>query len=337
MAGVDLGPGLNQRDYIASTDITDSTMYGREADGDDFSGMGTYQDARNSEMPRRLVLVLNNAGTTLAKGQALKWSTGYYGSKVEKATDGSRICGYVDGQRPTTIASGAAFYMVKRGPCTVLSDGTAITEGDFVTSGGTTGQVKSLGSSTGLSYTSVADSAAIAATAAQTAYDKTFSIPANSLKVGSRIRVKAVGTVSTFTGTETLNAILRLGTTDFFATGAVDGTSGDIFTIEGEVVVRTIGASGTAYGTANVSLGAALTVTAKPIVKASTTIDTTAAISVNVTQTASSTGETSVLNILSVDVLGPEGSAGSGNATGIAMADCAAGSATLFRIFANCI
>jgi len=335
MAGVDLGPGLNQRDYIASTDITDSTMYGREADGDDFSGMGTYQDARNSEMPRRLVLVLNNAGTTLAKGQALMWSTGYIGSKVEKATAGSRICGYVDGQRPTTIASGAAFYMVKRGPCSVLLDATACKEGDGLAVGAASGQVKAVSANAPARYVNVAASTAISDTVTETAFSTAVTLPANSLKVGSVIRVRAQGIVTSSNSSDTLDVALRLGTTDVIATGAVNSTNDDIIYITADIVIRTIGASGTFVAAGTTANGVVGTATALPRLKASTAIDTTAAISVNCSATWSvaSASNSVRLDVMDVEVIG---SVDSSIVSAWAMADAAAASGTLVRAYVNC-
>lgn len=335
MAGVDLGPGLNQRDYIASTDITDSTMYGREADGDDFSGMGTYQDARNSEMPRRLVLVLNNSGGALAKGQALMWSAGYIGSKVEKATAGSRICGYVDGQRPTTIATGAAFYMIKRGPCSVLLDATACKEGDGLAVGAAAGQVKAVGSGVSARYVSTAASTAVTNTTTQTAFDTAVTLAANTLKVGSRIRVRAQAIATATNSTDTLNIILRLGTTDLLATGAVDVANSDIGFIDAEFVVRTIGASGTMVGVGHTAIGAPGTVTSKPKILASTAVDTTTALSVNATATWSvaNAGNSCRLDLMDVEVLPPVDTSVINT---WAMADAAAASGTLVRAYVNC-
>lgn len=335
MAGVDLGPILNQRDYIASADISDTTMYGREADGDDFAGTSTYQDARNSEMPRRLVMVYNNAGATLAKGQALMWSAGYYGTRVEKATAGSRICGYVDGQRPTTIPSGAVFYMVKRGPVSVLLDATACKEGDGLAVGAASGQVKAVGANASARYVSVAASAAISNTVTQTAFDKSVSLAANTLKPGSRIRVRGQVIATSTNSTDTLDLTLRLGTTDLIATGAVDVGNNDIGYIDAELVVRTIGASGTVVGVAHTALGAPGTVTAKPKALASTTIDTTAAQSVNITATWSvaSASNSCRLDVMTVEVLPPVDPS---VVNTWAMADAAAASGTLVRAYANC-
>ena len=98
---------------------------------------------------------------------------------------------------------------------------------------------------------------------------------------------------------------LRLGTTDILATGAVDVANGDIGYIDADIVIRTIGASGTMVAAGVVALGVPGTVTAKPKLMASTAIDTTAAISVNVSATWSvaNAGNSVRLDVLDVQVI----------------------------------
>ena len=335
MAGVDLGY-VNQKDGIASADITDTTIFGREADGDDFSSTGVYQDARNSEMQRRLVLVKNNSGAALAKGQALMWSAGYYGTKVELATAGKRICGYVDGQRPTTVPIGDAFLMVKRGPCSVLLDATACKEGDGLAVGAASGQVKAVSANNPVRYVAVAASTAISDTVTETAFSNAVTLAANSLKVGTVIRVKAQGIVTSSNSSDTLDVALRLGTTDVIATGAVNSTNDDIIYITADIVIRTIGASGTFVAAGTTANGVVATATALPRLKASTAIDTTAAISVNCSATWSvaSASNSVRLDVMDVEVLG---SVDPSIVTAWAMADAAAASGTLVRAYVNCV
>ena len=79
----------------------------------------------------------------------------------------------------------------------------------------------------------------------------------------------------------------------------------DIGYIEADIVIRTIGAGGTMVAAGVVALGAEGTVTAKPKKLASTAIDTTAAISVNVSATWSvaSAGNSVRLDVLDVQVM----------------------------------
>lgn len=128
-----------------------------------------------------------------------------------------------------------------------------------------------------------AASSAVTNTATETSFDNSIlTIPANTLNLGDVIRVRAQGIATATNSTDTLNVRLRLGTTAFIATGAVDVANNDIFTIDADVVIRTIGASGTAVASGYTAIGAAGTATARPQFAASTTIDTTAAISANI-------------------------------------------------------
>mgnify|MGYP003393190716 CR=1 FL=1 len=156
-----------------------------------------------------------------------------------------------------------------------------------------------------MAYSSVAASAAISNLTAETAFDKTYSIESNSLKAGDVIRILAQGTATATNSTDTLDFQLRLGTADIFATGAVDVADGDIFYIQADIVIRTIGASGTFVGAGITANGVPGTVTGRPRFKASTALDTTADISVNCSATWSvaSASNSCRLDILNVQVL----------------------------------
>lgn len=156
-----------------------------------------------------------------------------------------------------------------------------------------------------LAYSSVAASTAVTATTTQTAFDKAVTIPANTLRVGDIIRVRAQAIATATNSTDTLNVILRLGTTDVLATGAVDVANGDIGFIDADIVVRTIGASGTMVAAGHTALGVPGTVTSKPKLMASTALDTTAAQSVNVTATWSTNnaGNSCRLDVMNVQLI----------------------------------
>ena len=136
-----------------------------------------------------------------------------------------------------------------------------------------------------LLMSAVAASTAITNTTTQTAFDQAVTIPANTLRVGDVIRVVAQAIATATNSTDTLNVTLRIGTTDVVATGAVDVANNDVAVITADLVVRTIGASGTFVAAGLTAIGAAGTATARPAIKASTAIDTTAALSVNATAT----------------------------------------------------
>jgi predicted RecA/RadA family phage recombinase len=156
-----------------------------------------------------------------------------------------------------------------------------------------------------LLYSAVAASAAVSNTTVETAFDKSVSIPANTLKAGDVIRVRAQGIATLTNSTDTLDVALRLGTTDVVVTGAVDVANNDLFFLDVDITIRTIGAGGTMVAAGHTALGAAGTVTAKPKLLASTALDTTAAISVNVSATWSvaSAGNSVRLDILNVELI----------------------------------
>lgn len=154
-------------------------------------------------------------------------------------------------------------------------------------------------------YAATAASTAVTNTTTQTAFDRAVTIPANTLKVGDVIRVRAQGIATATNSTDTLNATVRLGTTDIIATGAVDVANNDIFYLDIDIVIRTIGASGTLVAAGLTAIGASGTITAKAAFKASTTIDTTADLSVNTTATWSvaNAGNSCRLDVMDVQLI----------------------------------
>lgn len=156
-----------------------------------------------------------------------------------------------------------------------------------------------------LLYAAVAASTAISNTTVQTAFDKAHTIKANTLRAGDVIRVRAQAIATATNSTDTLIMTLRLGTTDVLVTATVDVADGDIGFIDADIVIRTIGASGTFVAAGHTSLGVPGTVTAKPKLKASAAVDTTADLSVNVTATWSvaSASNSCRLDIMDVELI----------------------------------
>ena len=150
----------------------------------------------------------------------------------------------------------------------------------------------------------VAASAAVSAATA-TAFSRSYSVPANTLVAGSRIKIRAQGIATETATAETLTVKLLFGTTELCTTGAVNSTNDDIFYFDGLIVVRTAGASGTLVACGTQANGVMGTVTAKPWLLGSTAVDTTAAIAITVTAAwnAATAGVTCRLDILSVEVL----------------------------------
>jgi hypothetical protein len=156
-----------------------------------------------------------------------------------------------------------------------------------------------------LLLSAVAASTAISNTATQTAFDQAVTIPANTLRVGDVIRVVAQAIATATNSTDTLNVTLRIGTQDVIATGAVDVANSDVAVITADLVIRTIGASGTFVAAGLTAIGAAGTATARPQIRASTAIDTTAALSVNATATWSvaNAGNSVRLDVMDVQLI----------------------------------
>ncbi len=161
----------------------------------------------------------------------------------------------------------------------------------------------------GVAYRSTAASTAITgATETDTAFDTKYTIPANTLKAGTVVRVRAQGIHTATTGAETHDLSLKIGSTTVVSAASVDPANNDLFYVDCLIVVRTAGASGTfvATGTvlANGQNGAG---TAKPFFKASTAIDTTAAMDLAVfidRQAAATDGDSVRLDIFVVEVIG---------------------------------
>lgn len=135
-----------------------------------------------------------------------------------------------------------------------------------------------------------AASTALTTFTAQRAFDNAYyTIPANTLQVGSLIRIKYQMIQTAVNGTDTAQAILSIGVTLAASTLAVSGgtalltqtaTAGGVsFVSDGEfeLAIRTIGASGTMVGTGVFKKVPAIVTTYAPVpaILASTTIDTT--------------------------------------------------------------
>jgi predicted RecA/RadA family phage recombinase len=156
-----------------------------------------------------------------------------------------------------------------------------------------------------LLYSAVSASTAISNVATETAFDRAVTIPANTLTVGDVIRVRAAVIATATNSTDTLDIQLRLGTTDVAATGAIDVANNNIAFIDFDIIVRTIGASGTFVATGVTAIGAPGTATALPRLTASTALDTTADLSLNVSATWSvaNAGNSCRLDVLNVSLL----------------------------------
>jgi len=113
------------------------------------------------------------------------------------------------------------------------------------TDGVASGTARTIG---GLAYVQTAVSAAVTNTTTETDFDKSYTIPADTLKAGSLLRIKGWGTTTASNSTDTLQIKLIFGSATILTTAAVDQADDDIWSFSAEVVVRTVGASGTFVG-----------------------------------------------------------------------------------------
>lgn len=191
----------------------------------------------------------------------------------------------------------------------VQASQAAIAKGDYVSSNGDGTLRKAAVKGTKL-YSNVAASSSVTNTSTATAFDLSYTIPANYLAVGDVIRIKAQAIAPTTNSTDTLTLTLKMGSTTIIATAAVDVANGDIGYIEADLVIRTIGASGTYVGAGVQGLGVPGTVTAKPWLLGSTAIDTTAtqALTVVAAWSVASTSDITRLDVLEIEILRAAGS-----------------------------
>lgn len=129
-----------------------------------------------------------------------------------------------------------------------------------------------------LLYSQVAASTAITgATETSTAFDQYYTVKANALEAGSVIRGRAWGKYTATTGSETHTLALKLGSVALFTSTNLDPANDDYWEIDFEIVVRTVGASGTMVGRATMRNGASAAAgTILAYYLDSATVDTTA-------------------------------------------------------------
>jgi predicted RecA/RadA family phage recombinase len=156
-----------------------------------------------------------------------------------------------------------------------------------------------------LRYAAVVASSAVTNTTAETAFDKSHTIPANTLQAGDVLKIRGQVIAPATNSTDTLTLKLKIGATVIVATAAVDVANNDIGYFDATVVVRTNGAGGTIVAAGEQALGTPGTVTGKPFNLASTAIDTTVdqLISVTATWSVANAGDSCRLDLLTVERL----------------------------------
>jgi hypothetical protein len=162
----------------------------------------------------------------------------------------------------------------------------------------------------GIVYRNVAASTAHSDTTTEALFDTQYSIPANTLKAGTVIKVRYQGIATSTNSTDTLTIKLYIGGlagTAILTGTATDVANNNIFAGEATIVVRTIGATGTfvAIGThTDVPAASGTASHAVTEITASTVIDTTAAqvIGVGADWSVASSSNSARLDIMIVEM-----------------------------------
>lgn len=126
----------------------------------------------------------------------------------------------------------------------------------------------------------VADSADHTNVATSTDLNAGFTFPANTLRAGDILRFREVVHIAGVTGTPTYTGRLLNGSTAVGTTGAVTVAANDVVILEGEITVRSVGATGEILASGTFNAGVPGTATSKAWsygFNAGATIDTTAA------------------------------------------------------------
>lgn len=296
-------PGLYalfpQQSYVVGATTGQTTAYQNLCgqvtefpDVDVIAGVTTV----NSDFMRRVILVQNTSGTTIAAGAALNWVSGNWGTQVQACPVGQIArCfapGYINGSTANTIPSNAFFYAVYTGPTLALTSGLSISVYDALLVGATAGQVNSARTQ----FSSISSSAAVTNTTSATAFaTNQYTYIANSLLAGDVIRLTGTAPITWNSGTIKFQVLI--GTTVVSDTGAYTPATGDIFTFDTAINILTNGASGTLTGNGTYfgpTTAAQKTFTALT----STAVDTTATqlVSVKVTWGTANAGNSVVLS-----------------------------------------
>ena len=160
-----------------------------------------------------------------------------------------------------------------------------------------------------VAFTNTAASTAVTDTVTETLFDQFCTIPAKHLQPGQLIKIRYQGIATATNSTDTLTIKLYIGGltgTALISHAATDVANNDVFQGEYELIIRTIGSSGTMVGVGSYkSVPAAEgTMTIKDDILASTTIDTTTSkvIGVSATWSVANAGNSCRLDFLKVEL-----------------------------------
>ena len=186
--------------------------------------------------------------------------------------------------------------------------GTSAFTGRVTTTDGvSSGTAKVVG---GLAYSNTAASTAVTSTATETLFDTSYTIPANTLKAGTVIKMRWQGIATGTANTDTLTVKAYIGGlsgTALCAGTATDVANNAIFSGETTLICRTAGASGTFVAvTKHTEVPAASGTAVEDVTEivASTTINTTTTqvIGVSGKWSTTDTVNTCRLDIIAVEI-----------------------------------
>jgi hypothetical protein len=162
----------------------------------------------------------------------------------------------------------------------------------------------------GPAYVSTAPSTAITgATESKTAFSAKYTIPANTLKVGSVVHVIGWGIHTATTGAETSDLSLEFGAVSVTSDTGVDPSNSEIFAYEAWITVRAVGGVGVGeiVGYGRKRIGAVGTAEV-PFILALSAIDTTIANDVAIyidRQAAATDGDSAAVQQFVVEISAP--------------------------------
>lgn len=170
------------------------------------------------------------------------------------------------------------------------------------TDGVASGTVRVVG---GRAFNQTAASTAVSATSTETDFDQTYTIPADTLKAGTVVKIRTQGIATATNSTDTLQIKIYFGSTVLVTTVAVDAVNNDVWFADIDVVIRTVGGSGTFVAMSHYQDNDALTTAQKWAFTPSTVVDTTSTVIVKASATWSTTSASNSCrqDILIVEVI----------------------------------